>query len=99
MRSVWGMQGMHADGSKATGFRSMVVAQFTGVSLQKDDRAFVKYNESRDNTRIHFTLQERTQSAPELSSKSSSSTGIVYHLDSGSVYRQWMGTITYQNYK
>jgi hypothetical protein len=44
MRSVYGMNGMHADGSKASGFRSMVVAQFTGVSLQKDDRAFVKYN-------------------------------------------------------
>ena len=37
---------MHADGAKATGFRSMVVAQFTAVGLQKDDRAFVKYNES-----------------------------------------------------
>ena len=35
---------MHADGSKADGFRSMVVAQFTAVSLQKDDRAFVKYD-------------------------------------------------------
>ena len=46
LRSVFGMQGMHADGSKATGFRSMVVAQFTAVSLQKDDRAFVKYNET-----------------------------------------------------
>ena len=45
MRSVYGMNGMKADGNKATGFRSMVVAQFTGVSLQKDDRAFVKYNE------------------------------------------------------
>ena len=44
LRSVFGMQGMHADGKKATGFRSMVVAQFTAVSLQKDDRAFVKYN-------------------------------------------------------
>ena len=31
---------------KATGFKSMVVAQFTGLSLQKDDRAFVRYNES-----------------------------------------------------
>ena len=40
------MNGMHADGSKADGFRSMVVAQFTAVSLQKDDRAFVKYNQS-----------------------------------------------------
>ena len=41
MRSVFGMQGMHADGRKASGFRSMVVAQFTAISLQKDDRAFV----------------------------------------------------------
>ena len=46
LRSVWGMNGMHADGSKATGFKSMVVAQFTGLSLQKDDRAFVRYNTS-----------------------------------------------------
>ena len=49
LRSVWGMNGMHADGSKATGFKSMVVAQFTGLSLQKDDRAFVRYNESTGN--------------------------------------------------
>ena len=44
LRSVYGMNGMHADGSKATGFKSMVVAQFTGVSLQKDDNAFLKYD-------------------------------------------------------
>ena len=44
LRSVFGMCGMWADGSKATGFKSMVVAQFTGVSLQKDANAFVKYN-------------------------------------------------------
>ena len=43
MRSVYGMCGMHADGNKAGGFKSMVVAQFTGVSLQKDDQAFIKY--------------------------------------------------------
>ena len=49
LRSVWGMNGMHADGSRATGFKSMVVAQFTGLSLQKDDRAFVRYNESTGN--------------------------------------------------
>ena len=44
LRSVFGMCGLHADGSKATGFKSMVVAQFTGIGLQKDDNAFVKYN-------------------------------------------------------
>ena len=46
LRSVWGINGMHADGAEATGFKSMVVAQFTGISLQKDDRAFVLYNQT-----------------------------------------------------
>ena len=45
IRSTWGQCGMWADGSKATGFKSMVVAQYTGVSLQKDDRAFIRYDE------------------------------------------------------
>ena len=43
IRSVFGICGMFCDGSKSTGFKSMVVAQYTGVSLQKDDRAFIKY--------------------------------------------------------
>ena len=43
IRSVFGICGMLCDGSKSTGFKSMVVAQYTGVSLQKDDRAFIKY--------------------------------------------------------
>ena len=38
------MCGLHADGNKASGFKSMVVAQFTGIGIQKDDKAFVKYN-------------------------------------------------------
>lgn len=46
LKSVYGMNGLHADGSKATGFKSMVTAQFTGISLQKDDRAFVIYDEN-----------------------------------------------------
>ena len=46
LRSVFGMCGLHADGSKSTGFKSMVVAQFTGIGLQKDDKAFVIYNEN-----------------------------------------------------
>ena len=46
LRSVWGMCGMLADGDKATGFRSMVVAQFTGISLQKDNNAFLIYDEN-----------------------------------------------------
>ena len=44
LRSVYGMCGLFADGDKATGFQSMVLAQFTGIGLQKDNNAFVKYN-------------------------------------------------------
>ena len=44
LRSVYGMCGLLADGNKATGFKSMVVAQYTGIGLQKDDNAFTKYD-------------------------------------------------------
>jgi hypothetical protein len=44
LRSVYGMCGLHADGDSVEGFRSIVVAQFTGISLQKDNDAFVKYD-------------------------------------------------------
>ena len=54
LRSVYGMCGVLADGNKAGGFKSMVIAQFTGIGLQKDDKAFVLYNEEtglyEDNT-------------------------------------------------
>ena len=46
LRSVYGMNGLDCDGDKATGFKSMVCAQFTGISIQKDDNAFVLYNPS-----------------------------------------------------
>ena len=87
MRSVYGMNGMLADGSKATGFRSMVVAQFTGISLQKDDRAFVKYD---PNNRVYDAIDIDTAvNGANLSGGSSSSAdGQGYHLDSGAVYRE-----------
>jgi hypothetical protein len=44
LRSVYGMCGVLADGATASGFKSMVIAQFTGIGLQKDDNAFVVYN-------------------------------------------------------
>ena len=50
VRSVYGMCGLLADGKKATGFKSMVAAQFTGIGLQKDDNAFVIYNQSSPPT-------------------------------------------------
>ena len=46
LRSVYGMCGLFADGDKADGFKSMVLAQFTGIGLQKDNSAFVKYDEN-----------------------------------------------------
>jgi hypothetical protein len=49
IRSAYGLCGMWADGNKADGFKSMVVAQFTGVSLQKDDNAFIVYNKTTGN--------------------------------------------------
>ena len=85
MRSVWGMNGMHADGGKASGFRSMVVAQFTAVSLQKDDRAFVKYNQS---SRSYDSNSAAKVSGAELSAGSSQADSTkVYHLDAEAKYR------------
>lgn len=85
LRSVWGMNGMHADGSKASGFKSMVVAQFTGVSLQKDDRAFAKYNKT---SRKYESITISKVSGAELASGSSSTNpNSAYHLDSEAIYR------------
>jgi len=44
LRSDYGMCGMFLDGDKVTGFKSMVVAQFTNVSLQKDMNAWEVYS-------------------------------------------------------
>jgi hypothetical protein len=86
MRSVYGLNGMLADGSKASGFRSMVVAQFTGVSLQKDDRAFVKYDKS---SRAYNSIAISRVSGAELSNGSSSTNPEkIYHLDSEAIYRR-----------
>ena len=85
MRSVWGMNGMLADGSKASGFKSMVVAQFTGVSLQKDDRAFVKYN---PDSRLYNSITVNLAKGSALNRDASSTDPKkVYHLDSKAIYR------------
>ena len=91
LRSVWGMNGMKADGAKASGFKSMVVAQFTGVSLQKDDRAFVKYNpSSRAYESITINLERGSALAQGSSSLDATK---VYHLDSDAIYRSgWEGS-------
>ena len=90
MRSVYGMQGLHADGSKATGFKSMVTAQFTAVSLQKDDRAFVKYDKTN---RRYSGIAFSKQTGALLSSESSSTNPqTVFHLDQEANYRKGFRT-------
>jgi len=90
MRSVWGFNGMLADGQKADGFRSMVVAQFTAISLQKDDRSFVKYNkQARRYDSIPLTVVRGGQLSAE---SSATNTSQVYHLDPESIYRPTWGT-------
>lgn len=42
LRSTFGICGLHANGAMVTGFKSMVVAQYTGISLQKDVNAFIR---------------------------------------------------------
>jgi hypothetical protein len=86
LRSVWGMNGMLADGSKASGFRSMVVAQFTAVSLQKDDRAFVKYSKTNRDYNDNIAISKVSGATLSLNS-SSTDVGKVYHSDPLSIYR------------
>ena len=71
IRSTWGICGIWADGSRASGFKSMVIAQYTGVSLQKDDRAFIRYDELT-NTWNQANLQDAFSTTP-------------YHID-GTAY-------------
>lgn len=86
LRSVWGMNGMHADGGKSSGFRSMVVAQFTAVSLQKDDRAFVKYDPT---TRTYNGVNYTTVYGGALpTGASQTDVTQVYHLDPEAIYRK-----------
>ena len=69
LRSVYGMCGLLADGDKATGFKSMVVAQYTGIGLQKDENAFVRYDSSlgeyRDSTILsNLNINSRSRFKP-----------------------------------
>jgi hypothetical protein len=58
LRSVFGMNGMFGDGSKATGFKSMLTAQFTGISLQKDPNAYILYNPNTGIFNSNLTVSE-----------------------------------------
>lgn len=42
LRSTYGICGVHANGAMVTGFKSIVLGQYTGISLQKDVNAFIR---------------------------------------------------------
>jgi hypothetical protein len=78
LRSVYGMNGMFADGNKATGFKSMLTAQFTGISLQKDDDAFILYDPTTGIYNDNLTVNDSQK---------------PLHTNSRSVYRPgWEST-------
>ena len=57
VRSSYGICGVNADGDDVAGFKSLVTAQFTGVSLQKDLYCWQRYNTSTkvwENTIINY---------------------------------------------
>ena len=86
LRSTYGLCGLWADGNKVSGFKSMVVAQFTGVSLQKDDRAFVKFTET-------------TSPNPSFVLDGGSSDSVSLHQDSaGYVYYRGDATDGWRHY-
>ena len=97
MRSVWGMNGMHADGNKATGFpfhgRCSIYRNFSS----KDDRSFVKYVDSSRSYLSPYYASD--SSGTSLSRESSAPNGYVFHLDSGAIYRQGWETTHIKIYK
>jgi hypothetical protein len=64
LRSVYGMCGLWADGNKSDGFKSVVVAQFTGISLQKDDNAFLLYSNSSNSYLTNSQLSQDSIERP-----------------------------------
>ena len=47
IRSNYGLCGIFCDGNRVEGFKSLVCAQFTGVSLQRDLNAWEKYGDKK----------------------------------------------------
>ena len=54
IRSEYGLGGIHADGAKVEGLKSMVTANFTGVSLQKDMDCWELYSGSAWGTMPNY---------------------------------------------
>ena len=86
LRSTYGLCGLWADGSRVSGFKSMVVAQFTGVSLQKDDRAYTKFTETLSP---NPTFVEEGAATDAVSLHQDSSRGVYYRGDATTGWRHY----------
>lgn len=86
LRSTYGLCGLWADGSRVSGFKSMVVAQFTGVSLQKDDRAFVKFTET---TSPHPSFVLEGGASDSVALHQDSTRGVYYRGDASTGWRHY----------
>ncbi len=86
LRSTYGLCGLWADGSRVSGFKSMVVAQFTGVSLQKDDRAFVKFTET---TAPNPSFVLEGGAADSIALHQDSTRGVYYRGDASTGWRHY----------
>ena len=64
IRSEYGLCGIDYDGDKMGGFRSLVCAQFTGVSLQRDQNAWQVYIDSVQGWRDAKNYQEVIDTDP-----------------------------------
>lgn len=56
LRTEWGMGGAFWDGARVTGLKSIVIAQFTGISVQRDLSCWQIYREGA--WRVPVTYQE-----------------------------------------
>jgi len=69
LRSTFGMNGLHADGSKVSGFKSVVVAQYTGIGIQKDDNAFVLYDKDSGTYKTESQISDVSLKPLHLNSR------------------------------
>ena len=58
-RSEWGLCGAFLDGGRVNGLRSCVIAQFTGVSLQRDLNCWQKYSAGSWGPSLATTITSR----------------------------------------
>ena len=64
IRSIYGLCGVFANGAVSSGFRSMVIAQFTGVSLNKDLTCWQEYTGGRWQNTLNDYVEDYIKGDP-----------------------------------